>query len=102
SHECDGPVADLGFARELRFLDIGHPDKIHVPATINIGFRERRKLRALYAQISTPAFDGNIHLFAGLFDDRRKPRTNGVRESDMRHDTLAEKCRDARLRAIVE
>src|ERR1700676_1757991 len=44
----DRNVTDLGLARELGLLEVGHTDDVHAPAAINIRFRFGGKSRALH------------------------------------------------------
>src|ERR1044072_5967246 len=48
-------VTYLGFAREFRFLKVGHPDHGHSPRAIRLRFRFSRKRRAFHAEICPAA-----------------------------------------------
>src|SRR5947209_20232553 len=100
--ECQRDVADLSLASQLCFLQVGHPDKVHSPASIDIRFRQTRKLRSFDTQIRAAAFDGNVRIFSRFLDDRCKPRTYRMCKSDVDHNAIAKKRRDAGLCPVIE
>ena len=99
----DGDVADLRFAREFGFLQVGHADHVHAPTAIDIRLGFGGKLRAFHANISAaalavrrPAFlQAAANACGQLCADR-------IAESDVRHDAIAEKSVDPMAGAIEE
>ena len=93
-HHGDSDVADLGLARELGFLEIGHADHVHAPASIQIRFGQRRKRRPLHAQIRAALLDADACFHRRAVRDPRQLRADGMREADVRDQAFAEKSRD--------
>src|SRR6266571_2226323 len=96
----NGHIAQLGLARELRFLQIGHADHIHAPRAIEIRFRLRRKLWPLHANISPATLPHDAGLLASRGDDRRQLRTYRIGEGNVRYYAITEKSIHAMTRAI--
>ena len=95
-----GYVANLGFAGELRFLEIGHPDYVHAPAAVNIRLGFGGKLRPLHAQVRAPELLIYSCLATGGMHDFREFGADGVGKRDVRDNAVAEKSVDAMTSAI--
>src|SRR5579863_5290171 len=89
-HHRDTDVTNLGLARQLRFLQIGHANHVHAQAAIYIRLRLRGKLRAFHAEIGSAAFPDHARLDASRLDHSGKFRTNGIGESNVRDNAAAE------------
>ncbi len=96
----DRHVTDLGFARELGLLQIGHADHVHAPTAIDVGFGLGGKRRALHAEVSTALGHVNASLDARFPHDLGKLRADRIGEADVRHQSFAEKSGDAAARAV--
>ena len=59
-------VADLGFPRQLGFLQIRHADHVHPPAPIYVRFGLGREGRPLHAQVGSAAMAADLHFFHGF------------------------------------
>ncbi len=101
--ERERRVADLRFARELRFLQVGHADDVEACRAVEVRLGDRRELRPFHADVGAAA----MHRRAGA--SRPRPtrrrssgRQNGMREPDVRHQAVAEKRADPAARAIEE
>ena len=92
-HERHRRVADLRFARELGFLQVGHADDVRAPRAIQVRLGKRRELRALHAHIGAAA----VHAGADPLRARRRQLPERVadrmRKADVRDDAVAEKRR---------
>ena len=100
--KSDSAEANLGLARQLRFLKICHTDEVHAPATVHLGFRPGRELGPFHADIGSPTFDPNIDVPSGLLDDVAKLRTDGVRETDVYDNPVAKESRGTSFRPVIK
>src|SRR5262249_32938697 len=98
--DCD--IVEFGFAREFRFLQVGHVDHIHSESAINVRFGSRRELRAFHAEIGVFALVYYTDLFASGFDDSRELSADGIGEGNMSDDPVSEERVDAMASAVKE
>ena len=98
----DGHVTEFGFAGEFCFLQVRHADDVHAKAAIDIGFGFGRKLRAFHAAVDATVFADNANLLTGLLDDTGKLSADGVGETDVGDDAVAEERVDAVAGTVEE
>src|SRR5271169_498333 len=84
-------VAKLRFARQLRFLQVGHADHIHAESAVNVRLSPRRKLRTFHAHVSSAALAGYSDSRACFLDHSRQFATYWIGKSNVCHDSAAEK-----------
>ena len=88
-------ITDFRFSGQFRFLQIGHPDDVHAPTTIDFRFCNRGKCRTFHTQIGPPQFHRNA-CFRSSFDNLlRKMRADRVGKTDMNHQALSKKGRNS-------
>src|SRR5215207_9772136 len=92
-------VADFGLARQLRLLQVRHPDDVHPPRAVDVRLGLRREGRPLHAQVGAAAVDVHLRHAAGLLQHVAHIMTDRVRERDVADDALAEEGRFVRARA---
>src|SRR4051812_5447097 len=95
SDHRDRGVTQLGFARELRFLQIGHTDYVYTPTAVQVRFRFCRKLRAFNADVRAAELAVNSRAVAGSLCNSRHLRTNRIGECNMGDNALSKERRDA-------
>src|SRR6202008_5095901 len=59
SDHGDGGVADLGFASELGFGDVGHSDDVELHGSMEVRLGEGGELGTFHADVSALTVDGN-------------------------------------------
>ena len=97
-----GGVADLGFARELGFLQVGHADDVGAPTAIEIRLGLGGELRAFHADIGAAEFADHADGSAGVRGCIGDGGADRIAESDVADDAVAEERGDAMERAIDE
>src|SRR5688572_4671924 len=83
-------VTDLGLARQLGLLEIGHADQIHAPAAVNVGLGLRRKLGALHTDVGTAALYPNVRLSRAFLNDVGEQSAQRFGEAYVCDDPFAE------------
>ena len=101
-HQCHCRVADLGFARELGFLQVGHADDVRAPRPVQIRLRKGGKLRAFHADVGAAAMHAGGCGFCRRRREASERLTHRMREAYVRDDAVAEEGGDAIERAIDE
>ena len=89
-HHGERRVADLGLARELRLLQVGHADEVRPPGAVELRLREGRELRPLHAHVGPAHVVRGARLRAGLGHHLRQVPAEGVRERHVGHEAVAE------------
>src|SRR6266567_2358662 len=102
SNHGDRDVTELSFARELRFLKIGHADHIETESAVRIAFGFCRKLRAFHADVGSATFAHDVRLFTCAFDDLRHLTAYRFAKADVGYNSVAKKRGDALAGAIVK
>src|ERR1019366_556837 len=87
-HHGDGDVADLGFACQLGFLQVGHADNVHSPGAVNVGFGLGGKGGAFHAKVGAAPMDVDAGGVAGSIESGAHLGTDGVGEADVGHQSL--------------
>ena len=100
--ERDRRVADLGFARELRFLEIGHPDDVHAPLPIQLRLGLGRELRPFHADVGAAAMHLRAGRDRGVVGEPAQVLAERMRERDVADEPVAEERADAAPRPIEE
>ena len=95
-------VADLGLARELRLLQVGHADEVRPPRAVELRLGEGRELRPLHAHVGPAHVVRRARLRAGLGHHLRQVPAEGVREGHVGHEAVAEERRLALPGAVDE
>ncbi len=101
-HHGDSHVADLGFARQLRLLQVRHADDVHTPTAVDVGFRLGGKRRTFHAEVRPAQLHIDAGRAAGVLQHAAHLRADRVREADVRHQALAEERGDAPAGAVEE
>src|SRR5438128_11344017 len=101
-HHGGGRVTNFSFARQLRFLKIGHANHVHAPTAVDVRFGFRRKLWPFHAEIGSAAFAHDTGFLAGSFQNAGEFRTDGICKRNVGDDAVAKKSIDAMARAIKE
>src|SRR5580698_8984356 len=95
-------VANLGFAGQLRLLQVGHTDHVHAQAAIDIRLGLCRKLRTLHTQIGSAELARYSGLAASLLHDASKFPANRIAEGNVRDNPVAKKSINPVTRAVEE
>ncbi len=98
----DGDVTNLRFAGEFRFLQIGHADYVGSPTAIDVRLSLGGKLRTFHANVRAAEFRGDAGGGTGSSNHRCHFVADGIAESDVGDDAIAEKGVDAMASAIEE
>src|SRR5262249_46001908 len=85
-----GGVADLGFAGQLGFLQIGHADDVGAPAAVQVRFRPGRELRAFHTDVRPTALAHHATILARLGDGACDLGTSRVAEGYVGDDPVTE------------
>src|SRR5882762_3392213 len=96
----DGGVADLRFARELRFGGVGHPYHVELHGSVEMRFGKRRKLRAFHVDVGSLAVNRDSRGDARVGEHGGKLCTCGLVERHMRDQSVAKERRNAPLGAV--
>ena len=93
-------IADFRFARQLGFLEAGHPDDVHAPRPVKVRFRLGGKRRAFHAQVRPTLVKRHVEAGTRFREHVHNRGTNGRIEPDVRHQPTPEKSGDALARAV--
>ena len=87
-----GGVADLGLARELRLLQVGHADDVDAPAAVDLGLGAGRELRPFHVDVGAAARGRVAPAARGAPRAQRRSaaRADRLGERDVRHQAVAE------------
>ena len=95
----DGGVAELGFAGEFGFGDVGHADHVEFHGAMIVRLGQGGKLRAFHADVC--ALSWAVTFCARrLRQGRRRVAGNGFVEADVGDDAIAEESGDSALGAV--
>src|SRR5262249_11790497 len=83
-------VADLGLARELGLLQIGHADDVYPPASVDVGLSLGGERGALHTKIRAAEFGVDARGARGLLHNSGKLWAHRLGEADVRYHALAE------------
>ena len=98
----DGDVAELGFARELCLLQVGHADDVHAEAAVDVGLGLGRELGTFHAEVGAAEFAGNLSASARRVDHGCQFVADGVGKSNVGNHAAAEERVDTMASAIEE
>ena len=91
--------AELGLARELRLLQVGHADHRRAPGAVEVRLGARRELRPFHADVGRrPSCTVAPAPRAAAVDRARQRRADRIAELHVRDDAVAEEGRAAARR----
>ena len=100
-HHGDRDVADLGLARQLGLLQVGHADHVHAPASVQFDSALRRKRRPFHAEVRAARASTSTPVGAQAWPTTSAScRADRIGEADVRHQAFAEKGGRAAARAV--
>jgi len=97
----NGGVANLRFARELRFRRVGHAHHVKTKLAMHVGLGQRGKLRAFHADIRSAAMDLHAAMYAGVRQYRDTSSHVGCAKEHA-HQAFAKKSRNPVPGAVHE
>ena len=97
-----GGVADLGFASELGFLEVGHADDVGAPAAVEVRLGAGGELRAFHADVGAFVDGGDAGGFAGGEKDEGDGGADGIAKGNVADDAFAKESGGAQEGAVDE
>ena len=100
--EAHGRIADLRLAAEFCLLQIGHPDDVYSPASVDAGLGPRRELWALHTKIGPPLVHRRADLGARAVEEFAQVGAHRIGETHMGHQSVPEEGARPRLGPVKE